>query len=206
MEREAWQIRRDYRGIIHVDHLSALGLSRVALRWKVDSGRWQRVLPRVYATFTGRLTEQQRLMAAWLYAGSAAQIAGVTALQLHGVRHLPPAGNQVHLLIPHQQRIRPAGFVRVHRTTRPDRHALNNGVLRVCSTARATIDAALTCRSLPAVRAMLASVVQDGFATVEQLRSELDQARRNGSGFARLPSPRFRTGSVPRQRLRCIRH
>lgn len=185
MEREAWQIRRDYRGIIHVDHLPALGLSRAALRWKVDSGRWRQVLPRVYATFTGRLTEQQRLLAAWLYAGPAAQIASLTALQLHGVRHLPPAGNQVHLLIPHQQRLRSVQFVRVHRTTRPDRRALNNGVLRVCGTARATIDAAIACRSLPAVRAMLASVVQDGFATVEQLHAELDQARRNGSGLAR---------------------
>jgi hypothetical protein len=185
VDREAWQIRRDYRGIVHIDHFSALGLSRAALRWKVDSGRWRQVLPRVYATFTGRLTEQQRLLAAWLYAGPAAQIGGLTALQLHGVRHLPPAGNQVHLLIPHQQRVRSVGFVRVHRTTRPDRRARANGVLRVCSIARATIDAAIMCRSLPAVRAMFASVVQDGFATVERLGSELDHARRNGSGFAR---------------------
>jgi len=185
VDRDAWQIQRDYRGIIHIDHLATLGMSRAALRWKVDSGRWRQVLPRVYATFTGRLTEHQRLLAACLYAGPAAKIGGLTALQLHGVRHLPPAGNQVHLLIPHQQRVRSVGFVHVHRTTRPDRRALHNGVLPVCSIARATIDAAIACRGLPTVRAMVASVVQEGFATVAQLRSELDQSRRNGSGFAR---------------------
>jgi very-short-patch-repair endonuclease len=156
------------------------------LRWKVRSGRWRQVLPRVYATFTGKLTEQQRLMAAWLYAGPDAQISGITALRMHGVRYLPPDGNQVHILVPHQQRIRSTRFVQVHRTTRPDPRAINNGALRVCGVARAVIDTALTCHSLPTVRAMVAHVVQEDLATIEQLRTELGQARRNGSALARI--------------------
>jgi hypothetical protein len=181
----AWRILRDHHEVIHIEHLPALGTSRPALRWKVRSGRWRQVFPRVYATFSGRLTERQRLVAAWLYAGPAACICGITALQVYGVRYLPPAGSEVHVLVPHQQRVRSARFVRVHRTTRPDPRAVNKGVLRVCSPARAVIDTALTCHSLPTVRAMLAHVVQDGLATVEQLRAELDQARRNGSARAR---------------------
>jgi hypothetical protein len=185
VDRTAWRILRDHHDIVHIDHLPALGMSRAALRWKVQSGRWRRVLPRVYATFTGRLTDQQRLMAAWLYAGPAAQISGVTALQMHGVRYLPPAGDQVHVLVPHQQRLCSARFVRIHRTTRLDRRAVNNGVLRVCCPARAVIDTALTCHSLSTVRAVLAHVIQDGLATVAEVRDELDQARRNGSALAR---------------------
>jgi hypothetical protein len=169
VDRTAWQILRDHHEIIHIDHLPALGMTRAALRWKIHSGRWRQVLPRVYATFTGKLTEQQRLMAAWLYAGAGTQICGLSALQMHGVRYLPPTGNLVHVLVPHQRRVRSVRFVRVHRTTRPDPRAINNGELRVCSPARAVIDTAITCDSLPTVRAMLAYVVQDGLATVERL-------------------------------------
>ncbi|HEY8474784.1 MAG TPA: hypothetical protein VIL37_19465 [Natronosporangium sp.] len=186
MERAAWRILRDHHQIVHIRHLPALGVTPAALRWKVQSGRWQRVLPRVYATFTGKLSEQQRLIAAWLYAGPAAQIAGVSALRMHGLRYLPPApAHEVHVLVPYRQRVRSVRFVRVHRTTDVDRRAISNGVLKVCHPARAVADAARTCRSLAAVRAMVAEVVQTDLATVGQLQRELGRGRRNGSRLLR---------------------
>lgn len=186
MAGKGWRVIRDHHGIIHIRHVPELGLTPAALRWKVRSGRWRRVLPRVYATFTGKLTEQQRLIAAWLYAGPAAQIAGVSALRMHGLRYLPPVpGHEVHVLVPHQQRVRSVRFVRVHRTTHPDRRAMSNGVLKVCHPARAVADTARTCRSLATVRAMVAQIVQEDMATVSQLHAELSRARRNGSGLLR---------------------
>lgn len=186
VERAAWRILRDHHQIVHVRHLPALGVTPAALRWKIRSGRWQRVLPRVYATFTGKLSEHQRLVAAWLYAGPTAQIAGISALRMHGLRYLPPApAHEVHVLVPHQRRVRSVGFVRVHRTTNPDRRAISNGVLKVCHPARAVTDTARTCRSLATVRAMVAQVVQEDMASVTQLQRELGSARRNGSGLLR---------------------
>jgi hypothetical protein len=181
-----WRVLRDHHGIIHIRHLPELGLTPAALRWKVRSGRWRQVLPRVYATFTGKLTEQQRLIAAWLYAGPAAQIAGVSALRMHGLRYLPASPtHEVHVLVPHEQRVRSVRFVRVHRTTHPDRRAMSNGLLKVCHPARAVADTARTCRSLATVRAMVAQVVQEDMATVSQLHAELGRSRRNGSAVLR---------------------
>src|SRR3954454_20339567 len=51
--------------------------------------QWQRVLPGVYATFTGQLTHKQRCRAALLYCGKDALLSDVTALTLLGTKYLP---------------------------------------------------------------------------------------------------------------------
>lgn len=139
---------------------------------------------RVYATFTGVLTDRQQLIGAWLYAGPTAQIAASSALRLYGLRYLP-ADQRVHVLVAHRQRIQSVRIVQIRRTTRLDHDAVNNGVLRVCGPARAVIDAARSSLSLATVRAMVAQVVQEGMASVGQLRAELNLARRNGTALLR---------------------
>lgn len=56
----------------------------------LDSSRWQRVHPGVYATFTGPLPTMSRLWAAILYSGRDAVVAGASALWLAGALDGPP--------------------------------------------------------------------------------------------------------------------
>ena len=91
------------------------GMSPRALDLRVAwSGPWQRLLPGVYLTVTGTVTQEQREMAALLYAGPQSLITGLAAVRRHRLR--PPGPDVVDLLIPWTQRWQSTGYVRVHRT------------------------------------------------------------------------------------------
>ena len=60
-----------------------IGMLQHALRWRVDSARWRRPLPRVYAPGRHPLTFRGRAMAAHLWAGDRSLIAGRAAAALH---------------------------------------------------------------------------------------------------------------------------
>ncbi|HEX3898872.1 MAG TPA: hypothetical protein VHW74_06835 [Mycobacteriales bacterium] len=82
---------------------------------------WQIALPGVYVASTGTPTGRQRLRAALLYGGTAAQLADSTALAAYGVRYLPTDAT-VRLLLPaSERRVNRDGVVirRTHRLPRP---------------------------------------------------------------------------------------
>ena len=67
-------------------------------RYAAPGGRWQRLLPGVYLALTGTATQDQREMAALLYAGRRSLLTGSAAMRRH---HLRPAGpDVVDVLIP----------------------------------------------------------------------------------------------------------
>ena len=119
-EMDALLARQD--GLIRQEQLADAGVTRAALRWRLDSGRWRTVLPSVYLTVTGEPTPRQRLIAACLYAGPRAQLTGAAALRLHGLRQVP-ADPWIRILVPHARQVPSVDFVRVHRTRRLDPHA-----------------------------------------------------------------------------------
>src|SRR5262249_48076440 len=92
-----------------------------AARHKVRSGRWRRVHAGVYVTQTGALTPSQRAWIAVLAASaderSVAVLAGLTALSAWGLRGID--SHAIHILVPHDTRIRPPTGVAIHRTRRP---------------------------------------------------------------------------------------
>jgi hypothetical protein len=184
MDRLA-RLLKEQHGIVHLDQLREIGVSRATVRWRLRSGRWRTVLPQVYATFTGDCTDWQRTVAAALYAGPSAQVAGTSALRILGLRYLPADGGLVHILIPHGRRRVSTRFVRIHRAVSLDPRPWHNAGIPFCGPARAVVDAARELSSLRAVRAMVAEVVQRDLATVAKLRAELDRGRRNGSGLLR---------------------
>ncbi len=58
-----------------------------ALRYRLrPDGPWQAVLPGVYRDGRGALTEPQRAVAAFLYAGRAIAITGLAAMAWHGAK------------------------------------------------------------------------------------------------------------------------
>jgi len=163
------------RGLLTRRQALAAGLDDEAIRRQLHDARWQRLLPGLYATFTGGVTLEQRRLAAALYLGPDSQLTGVAALVWHGFRHLPP-DDLLHVLVPHSNRRGSRGFVRVHRTHRLDPHARNGNGYTVCSVARAVADACRLLGELRSVRAIVAESVQRRLTTPEALRRELDLA------------------------------
>jgi hypothetical protein len=170
--------------LITRDQARGYGLSRSALRWRKDRGWWQEPLPGVFAAVTGSLTIRQRGLAALLYAGPQAQLTGVGALRIHGLRYLP-SDPWVRVLVPDSQHRRSAGFARLHRTCRLDPHPELPFPLILASASRAVVDAARWCDDQRLITAMVADAVQRKLTTVEDLANELAYAPRRGSRLLR---------------------
>lgn len=71
-------------GCISLQQALGCGLSRDAVFRRARSGRWTRLLPRVYAVTGAPRTWEQRLVAATLWAGDDAVVAGASAAALWG--------------------------------------------------------------------------------------------------------------------------
>jgi hypothetical protein len=84
--------------VFSVDQARALGWKDHELRWKVDSGRWQRVYRGVYATFPDPPSRSARLWALVLLIGETAVLSHQTAAELHGFA--PGSGGQIHVTVP----------------------------------------------------------------------------------------------------------
>lgn len=164
--------------------LSAGMTPRVLQRRLSPGGRWQRVLPGTYATFTGRLSTAQRWVAALLYGGPDSMLGGATAARLHGLRQLPDDA-RVHLLVPHPRQLGSTGFVVVRRTIHPPAPIWFEEVLRAAPLPRAVVDA---CRGLPhldQVRALVAEAVQRRLVDPAELNAELRRGCSAGSALPR---------------------
>src|SRR5215211_4476757 len=182
------------RQLIRRDQLDAVGVSLDAVRWRIRTRRWQRVLPGLYGAFPGALDANQRLLAALLHTGAESQITGAAALRWHSFRYVPQT-ELVHVLVPHTVRRSSAGFVVVQRTTRLDPLSRIRGGLRVCSVVRAVADAARVSRDLAEVRACVAEAVQNRRATPAELFAELDSGPTPRSALLRSASAEIAAGA-----------
>ena len=93
----------------------ACGMTENAIRHRIRAdGPWQVALPGVYVVGRGGLSDRQRAVAAFLYAGRAIAITGLTAIAWHG---LPARRSElIDVLVPLQHKRSDAGFVRLWRT------------------------------------------------------------------------------------------
>jgi very-short-patch-repair endonuclease len=105
-------------GVISRGQLLDLGLSATQAKADVNTGRWQRVFPGVYATFTGPIGFHSQVWAALLYAGGGAAASHGTALWLWRLVDEAPA--VIDVVVPESRRVLRQPGVRVHR-----RRALN---------------------------------------------------------------------------------
>lgn len=102
------------QGVVGRDQLLALGMTRSQARRNVVNGRWQLLVPGVYAVFTGPVGDVATIWAALLAVGEGASASHGTALWLAGVLDQRPS--LTHISIPASRRVRPPTGVRVHRT------------------------------------------------------------------------------------------
>jgi hypothetical protein len=139
-------------------------------RRTAPGGQWQKLLPGVYLTVTGRPTQDQREVAALLYAGPQSVITGAAAIRRHQLRS--PGPDVIDVLIPWAVKRQSTGFVRVHRTRRmPGFYSA--GAVRFAAPARAAADAAHGFASLDDVRTVVAEVVQKRACTIAEIGHEL---------------------------------
>jgi hypothetical protein len=167
------------RGLAARAQLLSAGVSRDAVRWRLDRG-WQLIHPGVVATFAGTLDPGQVLIAAQLYAGPKAYLSSWTAAAWYGVE-AARVGAIVRLTVPAHLAARATGCVRVTRTARMDANVWERAPLRFASRARAVVDAAREVKAERVARAIVIEAVQRRVVPVAQLRHELEAGPRAGS-------------------------
>src|SRR5215475_12797669 len=171
-------------GLITRSQALACGLTEQALRVRLRcEGPWQVVAPGLYATNTGKITDEQRPLAALLYAGSGSVITGQAAMAAHGIKNL--GRTVIDVLIPIERRRQDRLFVHIMRTSRMPGSVYKAGELLYAPMARAVADAARQSNNLPDVRSILASAVQWRRVSVASLGAELDQGPAAGSATFR---------------------
>jgi hypothetical protein len=111
-------VRRQAGVITRAQGLAA-GMSRHAINARLDSGRWQRVHPGVYATYSGPPDRQSMLWAAVLGARPGAVLCHQTAAELHGLLE-PRKGGVTHVMVPRGHAMAPMSGVAVHYSGRVD--------------------------------------------------------------------------------------
>jgi hypothetical protein len=164
--------------------LALAHLTATELRWRLQSGRWQRPCHGVVVAHSGPLTRQQILRVAALWAGKGAALAGLTAARLQGFRGFDEKADSVHLLIPaaarHAKRsIQPPFPVAAHysRHLAPaDIHpARQPPQTRI---ARSLVDAAAWMGTDRGAQAVLAAGVQQRLVRVSDLVAEVERNER----------------------------
>ncbi len=132
LHRTPWSdIAEAQRGIVSRNQLLGLRLTPTQVKADLAANRWQRILPGVYATFTGPVDTVGKLWAAVLYAGEGSVIAGRAALWLWSVVDDVPGF--VSVAVPESRRVRAQPGLRIQR-----RRGLN--VIPASSTVLPTTD------------------------------------------------------------------
>jgi very-short-patch-repair endonuclease len=160
-------------------------ISRGEVRWRVESGRWQRPYRGIILAQSGPPTEGQAMRIAQLWAGPCAVVGGLTAATLYGFEWTHdkrrPGERPVHLILPPgRARKSPAdisvalhysmflGAEDVHPLHEPPRTRIE----------RSLVDAASWAPNERLAMAVLAAGVQQGKARVDRLRAVADRNER----------------------------
>ncbi|GAB3949215.1 hypothetical protein GCM10029976_081730 [Kribbella albertanoniae] len=156
--------------------LFAAGWSEAQIRRPLRARRWQVVHPGVYATHTGPIGYDGRLLAGLLYAGPEAAWSHDTAAEQLGL--IKVDGNRpVHVTIPERRRIARQPQLVVHRDIWwADRLATVVPPRRTA--AHAVLDLVDSSRTLDHAAALVAEACQSGRITAADLLTALDERPR----------------------------
>jgi very-short-patch-repair endonuclease len=190
-------------GVVARSQASELGISASGLRHRLrPGGPWQRLLPGIYLTITGKPTWEQLETAALLHAGDDSVITGPAALRNYRIR--AHGSRVIDVLVPAPRRAVSGGFVAVHRTRRMPQQWTVDGFLRFAPAERAVADTVRELADLADARAVVAGAVQRHQCTIEQLLAELTAGPHRGSALLRSVLAEVIDGvrSVPEGSLR----
>ena len=152
--------------LIRRDQALAVGITEPMLAGLLRRGRWERVLPRVFAVGVDVLHPSVRVRSAWLWAGEDSVIGGAAAAWWLGLREEPPG--LVEVIVPPARRMTAQPNVRVIRAvvTLDERHSRNRIV--VTATERTCLDLARAGRE-----DRLDTALSKGWTTPSELQRSL---------------------------------
>jgi hypothetical protein len=202
-------VRRQH-GVVTRSQLAALGLTWAHVERHLRSLRWRTLSEQVVVCHRGPLTRPAGRWAAVLGTPGRSVLGAWTALELHGITSW--RREQIHLVVDRGAKPDRFPWLVVHESRRlTDDHLVDLDGLPVHTVARATVDAAAWQPSWRTAAGLLAAVVQQDLATVDDLLGMLDADIAGGADslaeidFARL----CRRGNLPepsRQELRLDAH
>ncbi|WP_081975675.1 hypothetical protein [Amycolatopsis sp. MJM2582] len=178
--------QRSRHGVIKATTLESLDMSsKVIYRRCLPGGPWQRLLPGIILLHQAPPTIEERVIGALLHAGPRALVTGVEACRRHGLRprELPP-DKDIHVLIPHEHKVRSAEFVTVERTHRLPEARTHEGV-PLAPLVRATTDACRRLRTVEPIGRLLVEAIQRGRCSPEALAHELNKGSKRGTAIPR---------------------
>lgn len=173
-------------GVVRALTLESLEMSsKVIYRRCLPGGPWQRLLPGIILLHNTEPTRRELVIAALLYGGPQSVVTGVEACRRYGL-HMPsefPAGD-VHVLIPHQVKVRSSEFVTIERTVRLPSPWVREGI-PLAPLARATTDAARRVRAEEPIGKLLVEAVQRGRCSPDSIGTELNHGSKRGTAMPR---------------------
>jgi hypothetical protein len=170
-------------------------LTEAAIRYRLrPAGPWRKILPGVYVTTTGVVTDDQRQMAALLYGGNGAVLTGSAAVRRH--RLTCPGLNEVQVLVPAEVHVASHDYVQVLRTWRMPESTFSTNLIKFAPLPRAVGDAVRTMQRAEHARAVVCEAVQKGRrdCTLEDLVAELNAGPAAGSRLFRAALAELREG------------
>ena len=168
---------REQAGVLSLDQLRRLGVTRSQIRAQLVARRWQRVHSQVLATHNGPLTEEGTLWAAVLEGGPQAYLDGASALIAEGMTGF--TSDTIRVSVPMSARARKAPGLLIRRTRRHDPDVVvASGVPRARPDV-AAVNAALWARSDKQAALLLTMPVQQRLTTAERIGLALLDVRRD---------------------------
>jgi hypothetical protein len=163
--------------------LAALGIGSRVVHARCEGGAWQRIAPGIVLLSNAPPSRSQLIASALRHAGTGAIVSGWDALERHGMG--TPGGRfDVHVLVPHTQKVRSTAHIHIERTIRMPDPLLCKG-FPIAPLPRAAIDTARRLRSEEITRALIGEVVHRGRVSPSRLRGELDAASSQGASLPR---------------------
>jgi hypothetical protein len=174
--RPVWhRLLNEQHGVVSIAQLREVGVTRYAAEASVDADRWQHVLPRVYATFTGPLPRSALISAALLYAGPAAVISHRTAAEEWGM--LLHASGPIHVTVPYGcSAISQPPWLVVHRS-RAFAHIAVNAALPLVGRADTAVDLAVAEPTARLAMRRLVALATTSRISSEDLRRRIEERR-----------------------------
>src|SRR5688500_13712794 len=165
-------------GVVTRGQALASGVTLGAIRRRIQAGKWRRLYPGVYVTFTGPVPRSARLWAAVLRAGPGAMLSHETAAELAGL--LDQATDVVHVTIPATRRAQWGSGLRchlsvrarvaMHPTRQPPQTRIEETVVDLTQTARGVNQALAWGTRACARRLAAVERLQAAFGARERLR------------------------------------
>lgn len=164
------------RRVVSRTQLLAARRTELEIRRSLRRRNWQQIHPGVYATHTGPLGYDERLLAGLLYAGPEAAWSHRTAAEQSGLLK-PGDGRPVHLSIPLERRVKAQPGLRIHRVDRW-RDRLAPSVPPRSTPAHAVLEAVELADSLDVAAAVIAEACQSGRVAPAEILRVLGERRR----------------------------